>query len=115
MLRVEPPLPARPRDELVFQKDHFRCVYCDFDGSSFDGWTFLVVDHFVPRSRGGTDTLINLVTACVICNNMKGAFAFSDLTAARASITQWRAQMREYWHQNVESLLDAEPTASSKL
>src|SRR5205823_4399297 len=54
----------RPLDEEVFAKDGFRCVYCGFDGGSFDGWVFLAVDHFRPKSRGGTDDIANLVTAC---------------------------------------------------
>lgn len=30
------------------------------------------VDHSVPKSRGGTDYLRNLVPACIDCNRLKG-------------------------------------------
>ena len=33
----------------------------------------LVVDHIVPKSRGGDDTLGNLAAACYRCNEFKGA------------------------------------------
>src|SRR5437879_3715692 len=74
------------RDKEIFRRDGFRCVYCDFDGKTFEGWVFLAVDHFKPKSRGGSDEPDNLVTACVSCNHMKGAFEFSSLDAARAEV-----------------------------
>ena len=42
-----------------------RCQYC---GASSD----LTVDHIIPKSRGGTDSWDNLITACKNCNNKKG-------------------------------------------
>jgi 5-methylcytosine-specific restriction endonuclease McrA len=41
------------------------CAYCG-DPSEH-------IDHIVPRSRGGQDTLDNLVGACFGCNTSKGA------------------------------------------
>src|SRR2546425_11371100 len=76
----------RPSHEEVFQKNDFHCVYCGFDGSSFEGWKFLQVDHFKPRSKGGTDDLQNLVTSCMICNFMKGANEWTTLEKAKREI-----------------------------
>jgi hypothetical protein len=53
----------RPSDEAVFQRDSFKWVYCDFDGTTFDGWKFLQVDPFKPRSKGGSDEVQKLVTS----------------------------------------------------
>lgn len=50
----------------IFQRDGFRCRYC---GSG----DRLTVDHVVPRSKGGANTVDNLVTACAACNAGKGA------------------------------------------
>jgi hypothetical protein len=94
-----------PRDEEVFQRDGFRCVYCDHDGRTFEGWAFLVVDHFKPKSRGGDDDPENLKTACVICNHMKGAFEWPSLEETRSAIGNWRQQMHDYWERQVEPLL----------
>lgn len=34
---------------------------------------YATVDHVIPRSKGGTDGLENLVIACPHCNRKKGA------------------------------------------
>jgi 5-methylcytosine-specific restriction endonuclease McrA len=49
----------------VFLRDRFACQYC---GARED----LTFDHLVPRSRGGTTTWENVVTACSPCNLAKG-------------------------------------------
>jgi len=92
----------RPLDEDVFEKDGFRCVYCGFDGSSFDTWAFLQVDHFKPKSRSGTDDISNLFTSCWICNHIKLDKEFSSVDEASEKIKTYRAQMKEYWITNVE-------------
>ncbi len=52
----------------VLQRDKFRCQYCGRGAK--DGVT-LVIDHIAPRSKAGTDSLINFVTACEDCNGGK--------------------------------------------
>lgn len=51
----------------ILKRDGHRCVYC---GARED----LTLDHVLPRSRGGTSTWTNLVTACRPCNSKKGDF-----------------------------------------
>lgn len=48
----------------VFATKGSHCHYCGRDASQ--------VDHVIPRSRGGTDDLSNLVPACAPCNLSKG-------------------------------------------
>lgn len=48
----------------VLERDGFRCRYCG-EGSAD---ARLHVDHVKPVSKGGTDDLDNLVTACEGCN-----------------------------------------------
>jgi hypothetical protein len=48
----------------VLFRDGFRCVYCGRIGEESP----LTVDHAVPYSRGGENTIFNLVTACAPCN-----------------------------------------------
>lgn len=93
---------VRPKDEVVFERDNFQCVYCGFDGRTFKGWAFLQVDHFKPASRSGSDELINLVTSCMLCNHMKGAADFPSIEEARAEMSRWWNQMHEYWTKNVK-------------
>lgn len=49
----------------IMMRDNHRCVYC---GSTRK----LTIDHVLPRSRGGKNTYLNCVTACVKCNQSKG-------------------------------------------
>jgi 5-methylcytosine-specific restriction endonuclease McrA len=49
----------------VFRRDNHACQYC---GST----KHLTLDHIIPRSKGGTHTWDNVVTACAPCNSTKG-------------------------------------------
>lgn len=51
----------------VLMRDGFKCKYCGKTGDEKQ----LEVDHIIPRSRGGTNALVNLVTACFECNRGK--------------------------------------------
>jgi 5-methylcytosine-specific restriction endonuclease McrA len=52
----------------IYMRDKFRCQYCGEKKAAGD----LTLDHILPRSRGGDNSPINVVTACVPCNNRKG-------------------------------------------
>ena len=52
------------------------CGYCGV--SEADVGAELTVDHFRPTSRGGDESLDNLVYACPRCNLLKGDFYPSD-------------------------------------
>ena len=72
----------------VLRRDNYTCRYC----GAFAPVTPLVVDHVVPRSRGGRDVLENLVTACEPCNNGKAATAPDDwlIDEVQQSADAWR-------------------------
>lgn len=52
---------------LLFRRDHFICAYC---GNEFQP-SRLTRDHIIPRSRGGSNNWMNVVTACKSCNTHK--------------------------------------------
>ena len=52
----------------ILARDEFRCQYC---GATAASGAVLQLDHINPLSRGGNDSLENLVTACFDCNNGK--------------------------------------------
>ncbi len=56
-----------PTRKLVFSRDAFTCQYCGKRINMSSGTR----DHVIPLSRGGPDTLSNVVTACVPCNTKK--------------------------------------------
>lgn len=49
----------------VFKRDHFTCQYCGRSGVELE------VDHIEPVSKGGTNDIGNLITACKDCNRGK--------------------------------------------
>lgn len=53
----------------VFARDGFACQYCGRRPPE----VVLEVDHVHPRSCGGTDEILNLVTSCFDCNRGKRA------------------------------------------
>jgi len=51
----------------VYRRDSFSCQWC----GRRPGVDELTIDHVIPRSRGGTSTWENCVTACRSCNARK--------------------------------------------
>lgn len=61
------PAPALTNAAL-FSRDRHLCLYC---GLHFHRQA-LTRDHVLPLSKGGRDTWVNVVSACVPCNVRKG-------------------------------------------
>ena len=53
----------------IYIRDQFRCQYCGERKNPVE----LTLDHILPRSRGGDNSPVNVVTACVRCNQRKGS------------------------------------------
>ena len=49
----------------LYKRDGHECTYC---GSKRN----LTIDHIIPKSKGGENTWLNLVTCCSSCNRLKG-------------------------------------------
>ncbi|MCE5329649.1 HNH endonuclease [bacterium] len=49
----------------VFKRDDYTCQYCFQVGGKLE------CDHIIPFSKGGTDTMDNLITSCRKCNRQK--------------------------------------------
>jgi len=52
----------------IYMRDKFRCQYCGEKKIA----TELTLDHILPRSRGGDNSPLNIVSACIACNGRKG-------------------------------------------
>jgi len=48
----------------IYARDGFACVWCLAVGA-------LTLDHFLARSRGGTNESKNLLTSCLRCNSSR--------------------------------------------
>ena len=75
--------------DLARRDNGFFCRYCGASlippGTPADVREGLVergyqqgsVDHVIPRRKGGTDDLLNMVLACMDCNKRKGSRSFA--------------------------------------
>lgn len=61
----------------VFKRDAFTCQYCGQKAPD----VVLQVDHIEPKSKGGPNDLLNLITACAACNLGKSDRRLADDTA----------------------------------
>lgn len=59
----------------IFKRDGFTCQYCGMRPPD----VVLEVDHIDPRSKGGSDDELNLITACFDCNRGKAAKKLTDI------------------------------------
>lgn len=51
--------------QRIYKRDNNQCTYC---GNKKN----LTIDHIIPKSKGGQNTWMNLVTCCSNCNRIKG-------------------------------------------
>lgn len=79
-------LPKTLRFE-VFKRDRFTCQYCGAKAPD----VLLEIDHIEPIASGGSDELLNLITACKPCNLGKGARRLTDSSA----LEKQRAQLED--------------------
>lgn len=68
----------------VFKRDRFTCQYCGAKAPE----VVLHCDHVNPVAGGGTNDIMNLVTACAACNGGKGARRLDDRSAVERQRTQ---------------------------
>lgn len=82
----------------IASKFGYCCAYCGSKPERLDP------DHVVPLSRGGSNTLTNLLPACLFCNSDKGTHILADWARSRAARglpavhTNWAAEDPRYWH-----------------
>jgi len=91
----------------VFKRDSFKCQYC---GSSAPD-VLLEVDHINPVANGGTNDILNLITACEKCNGGKSDKLLSandamDKKRSQLELMQQRREQLDMMFQWQESLAD---------
>jgi len=68
----------------VFKRDLFTCQYCGKKAPD----VILEIDHIVPVSKGGDNSIENLVSACKDCNSGKSNKRLSELSEVEKSRKQ---------------------------
>lgn len=62
-------------NKTLFGRDRHICAYC---GNHFPNAGQLSRDHIIPRSKGGIDDWMNVVSACKRCNTRKGSKSLKE-------------------------------------
>ena len=55
---------------FIFNRSNGKCVYC--------GTKATEIDHVIPRAKGGTNSVHNLVASCKSCNKMKSNLTLKE-------------------------------------
>lgn len=63
----------------VLKRDKFTCQYCGREAPD----VILEIDHIIPVSKGGDNSIMNLVTSCRDCNRGKSDKELSDDAAIK--------------------------------
>ena len=68
----------------IFKRDKFTCQFC---GNSAPN-SILEIDHLKPVSKGGDNSILNLITSCYECNRGKSARVLSDDSILKKQLNQ---------------------------
>lgn len=84
----------------LFKRDKFTCQYCGRTAPD----VVLHADHIEPKSKGGSDDLLNLLTSCIDCNLGKSDRRLDDASV----ITKQKAQLDalQERREQIEMMLD---------
>ncbi len=102
------------RENKLLYKEREGCVYCQ------DQRADLQWDHLIPKSRGGSETMDNMVPACRTCNASKGALDLFEWYGERRDDIP-RLVLGKYlklifdYHKQMGTLDDADINADGKL
>lgn len=96
----------------VFKRDSFTCQYCGRHAPD----VILEVDHIVPISEGGKNSLMNLITSCRDCNRGKGKVRLTNTQELDKQFEEIKAlgerreqiKMMAKWREEAELLIQEE-------
>ena len=103
----------------VFKRDSFSCQYCGVSAPE----ATLQIDHIHPVSKGGDNSIANLVTACFDCNSGKSDRQLSDESRVQREKRQLdrlqerreQIEMMAAWRAELSDLIGAEADFLSNL
>lgn len=75
--------------EYLLEKFNHTCVYCDKTHVP------LQIDHVIPRSKGGSNRVSNLVLACVSCNQKKSNMSLKDFVTDENKLKKITSQLKK--------------------
>lgn len=103
--------PRRPRfrKKVLFNRDRWKCVYCDRKLSNRTA----TIDHVHPESKGGPTSWENCVAACGTCNRRKANKSLQEAgmrlrrqPKAPSSLDFWDVTKCSRWHKDWDMFLN---------
>jgi 5-methylcytosine-specific restriction endonuclease McrA len=98
----------RFRKRVLFNRDNWKCQYCN---AVLVAKT-VTIEHVFPRSRGGTNSWTNCVTACKPCNRKKGnrtpeeaGMKLLSKPVTPSAMDFWDAMKSNVWHKDWDLFL----------
>lgn len=68
--------------KIVFKRDNYTCTYCGVMADKLE------CDHVIPLSKGGSNDMDNLTTACRTCNRQKKDKSVAEFIIYKQKISQ---------------------------
>jgi len=82
--------------QSIKEKWNYECAYCGEKDN-------LTLDHIVPRSKGGSDRVTNVICSCKECNNDKGHQIWSHWFLAQDFFSTERLSRIIEWQKQIVS------------
>ena len=80
-------------DWEIYIQGKCKCVYCNLDGTRFEAWRHLQIDHLIPQWAGGANVPQNKVVSCCRCNLLKQGFDPSNGSCKVPSSDQHKKEL----------------------
>lgn len=96
------------REYLLYKHNHI-CQYCK--GASKD--PVLEIEHIIPKSRGGNNSLNNLTLSCKTCNRDKDNLTLKEWLAKLEKM-DFRKKLLRVRYNNVQEMFDNKTTHNLK-
>ncbi len=84
------------RTLYLYEKQDKKCFYCHQlffeNGEVLRNYT---IDHMIPSSKGGKDTLDNICLCCADCNSLKGNLSAQDFVEMLSKVEKGELKLNK--------------------
>lgn len=82
---------SKERRREVYRRDGYACALCSDP-------RHLQIHHYIPRSEGGSDSEMNLITLCHVCHAMAHNIKLIDTDLTKDDIDQAICEYLADWY-----------------
>lgn len=79
------------------KKQYGSCFYCKcFVCMNLGFDNTITIDHVIPKSKGGTRLIENMVGACMLCNNIKQDMSVNEFMKLLLNEQLYKIKLEQY-------------------